>query len=233
MRWCEISPCYGGLCLLIGLHSIRQTVRKADHLGGIKIRHVLTDHSLVQRFRNGEQGAATQLYFRYAARLQSWASSQTSTAFTARFDEEDVIQSVFRTLFRRVSVGLYDVPPGEELWQLLLVIALNKIRKLATYHRAQKRNVDNTQGFDAIEFGRCQNLSYDETSLQTLQIVLNDLLRHFPETQRTIVRLRVERYKTDDIAERVGRSSRTVERVLQGFRLKLSGLLDAGPNQLN
>lgn len=196
-------------------------------------RTVVTDHALLQRFRKGEQDAATQLYLRYSARLQSWASSQTSQAFTSRFDEEDIVQSVFRTLFRRVSEGLYDVPPGEELWQLLLVIALNKIRKLATFHRAQKRDVGKTHGSDALELAQYRNQSPDETSLQILQIVLDDLLRHLPETQRAIVEMRIEGHKTDDIAQRTGRSSRTVERVLQGFRLQLSDLLDVGSSQLN
>ena len=208
-------------------------MRSADQQAGSNLPHVSNDHSLLRRFRNGEQDAATQLYLRYSARLQSWASSQTSAAFTARFDEEDVVQSVFRTLFRRVSEGLYDVPPGEELWQLLLVIALNKIRKLATYHRAQKRDVGKTHGSEALELVDGRHLSYDETSLQILQIVLEDLLRHLPATQRSIVELRIEGHKTVDIADRTGRSSRTVERVLQGFRLKLSGLLDVGPSQLN
>jgi RNA polymerase sigma-70 factor (ECF subfamily) len=145
-----------------------------------------------------------------------------------RFDEEDVVQSVFRTLFRRVSEGLYDVPDGEELWQLLLVIALNKIRKLATFHRAQKRDVGKTQGSDTLEHAGTHGPSTDDTSLQVLQMVVDDVLRELPSTQRDIVQLRIEGYKTDDIAQRTERSSRTVERVLQQFRLKLSSLLDVG-----
>lgn len=207
-------------------------MRSADR-GDLETRPAITDHVLLHRYRKGEQDAATQLYLRYSARLQSWASSQTSAAFTTRFDEEDVVQSVFRTLFRRVSEGLYDVPPGEELWQLLLVIALNKIRKLATFHRAQKRDVGKTHGSDALELVQYRNQTPDETSLQILQLVLDDLLRHLPETQRAIVEMRIEGHKTDDIAQSTGRSSRTVERVLQGFRLKLSDLLDVGSSQLN
>ncbi len=194
---------------------------------------LITDHSLIQRFRGGEQDAATQLYLRYAARLQSWASSRTSATYTPRFDEEDVVQSVFRTLFRRVSEGLYDVPPGEELWQLLLVIALNKIRKLANHHRAQKRDVGKTHGSDALDLQQFRNQTKDETSLQILQFVLEDLLGTMNETQQRIVELRIEGHKSEDIAEQTGRSSRTVERVLQVFRLKLSDELDVGPSQFN
>lgn len=194
---------------------------------------MITDHLLIQRFRGGEQDAATQLYLRYAARLQAWASSQTSRAYATRFDEEDVVQSVFRTLFRRVSEGLYDVPPGEELWQLLLVIALNKIRKLANHHRAQKRDVGKTCGSEVLDVVGRASHSPDETSMHILQLVLDELFRDMTDTQRQVVQLRIEGYKTDDIAQRTGRSSRTVERVLQLFRVKLSDQLNVGACSLN
>lgn len=189
---------------------------------------LLSDHSLVNRIRGGEQEAATQLYLKYSARLQSWASSRTSSAFASRFDEEDVVQSVFRTFFRRVNEGLYDVPPGDELWQLLLVIALNKIRKLANHHRAQKRDVGKTQGSEVLDLAGDESMSSDEASLHVLQIVLDELLRTMTEVQREIIRHRIEGYKTDDIAERTGRSSRTVERVLRDFRHKLNEQLNVG-----
>ena len=60
-------------------------------------RHVSesSDHSLLRRFRSGEPDAATELYVRYAQRLQSLAKSQTSHQLSSRFDPEDVVQSVF------------------------------------------------------------------------------------------------------------------------------------------
>jgi hypothetical protein len=33
-------------------------------------------------------------------------------------DAVDLVQSIFRTFFRRVRRGCYDVPDGEELWKL-------------------------------------------------------------------------------------------------------------------
>lgn len=202
-------------------------MQKAD-LGVESSRCDHTDHLLLTRFRKGEQDAATQLYLRYAERLQAWASSQTSPALSARFDEEDVIQSVFRTFFRRVSEGLYDVPPGDELWQLLLVIALNKVRKLATYHRAQKRDVVMTHGGTTFDTASDDCRSRDEASLQILEMVIEDLLSAKSTTRRDIVGLRIDGYQIDEIAERTKRSKRTVERVLRDFRLELSAQVDVG-----
>lgn len=200
-------------------------------LEGRDATRTTTDRFLLEQFRKGEQTAATQLYLRYAERLQLLATSQTSPQLATRFDPEDVVQSVFRTFFRRVSSGLYDVPPGEELWSLLLVLALNKIRTLSKHHRAQKRDVRKTIGSDRLGGPGEPCQSGDETSLQILRFVINDLLDALPDTNRSIVELRIQGYKADDIVRITERSKRTVERVLQEFRLKLSQLIDVGSSE--
>lgn len=190
-----------------------------------------SDGSLLARYRTGEQEAARQLYQRYAMRLEALVSAQTATDLKTRFDPEDVVQSVFRTLFRRVSKGLYDVPAGEELWQLLLVLALNKTRKLATFHRAQKRDVSKTCGIDQLSEMPQREDGRQVTALKTLQLLVDDLLSDLPEMHRQIVRLRIEGHRVDDIRAATLRSKRTVERVLQEFRHKLSTLIDDSSRQ--
>ena len=99
----------------------------------------VSDRSLVRRLRTGSQDAATQLYLRYAKRLHGLTRAKCSPDLASRVDSEDIVQSVFRTFFRRVQKGEYDVPDGEELWKLFLVIGLNKIQSVGTFHRAAKR----------------------------------------------------------------------------------------------
>ena len=179
-----------------------------------------SDHSLLRRFREGEQDAATQLFLRYAQRLQSLAASQTSSALATRFDPEDVVQSVFRTFFRRASTGLYDVPEGDELWQLLLVLALNKIRSLGTFHRAQKRDVGRTTrppdmtSMEIAQGGRGEQ----GPPMRILQMVVDEFLERQPATHATVARMRMEGYQVDEIATATKRSKRTIERVLAEMR---------------
>lgn len=189
-----------------------------------------SDRTLLRRYRAGESDAATELYVRYAQRLQALARAQTSSSLSSRFDPEDVVQSVFRTFFRRASEGLYDVPAGAQLWQLLLVLALNKVRALAVYHRAQRRDVSRTQSDAAIEM---PPLTEDETPHRILSMVVDEVMDGLPDIQQTIIRMRIEGNDVVSIAAETGRSKRTVERVLQGFRQRLSGLIDepATPTQ--
>lgn len=184
----------------------------------------ISDHSLLRRLRNGSEDAATELYLRYADRLFSLTRANTSTYLAPRVDAEDLVQSVFRTFFRRVSTGDYDVPEGEELWKLFLVMALNKIRSASDFHRAAKRNVCATAGGDALTRSAAAS-GGDETSLNLLRMVIDDVLGELTPPHREIIRMRIEGHDVASIAERQGRSKRAVERILQGFRESLSKLI--------
>lgn len=186
-----------------------------------------SDHSLLRRFQDGESDAATAIYLRYAKRLQLLAQSQTGSELVVRFDPEDIVQSVFRTFFRRAAAGHYDIPDGDELWKLFLVIALNKIRARGEYHRAAKRDVAHTTNLDTVEPIRITGQgSPDENAYDVLRLTIDDLFDKLPEVQREIVSMRIEGYNITEISERTKRSKRTVERVLQSFRTRLSECLN-------
>lgn len=184
------------------------------------------DNSLLHRYRRGDDDAATELYMRYAHRLQALTHAQTSPDLKQRVDNEDLVQSIFRTFFRRVARGQYDVPDGEELWKLLLVIGLNKIRATAVHHRAHKRDIGRTtSGPAAFEAQHTQASQGDETGLLTLELTIDELLSQLPPQYREIVNHRIAGYDVSEIAEMTQRSKRTVERILQAFRSQLGDLL--------
>lgn len=186
---------------------------------------VATDRSLLRRIRLGSQDAATQLYLRYAQRLQALTRARCGSDLAPRIDAEDIVQSVFRTFFRRVADGSYDVPDGEELWKLFLVIGLNKIRRTGAYHRAAKRDVRLSSGGEVLEIAAETAGASNETSLNVLRMVVDDVLAGLPPVHQEIVNLRIEGHEVTEIATRVGRSKRSVERILQEFRELLAGLI--------
>jgi RNA polymerase sigma-70 factor (ECF subfamily) len=190
-----------------------------------------TDHSLLRRFRLGSEDAATELYVRYARRLQALTQANSAPDLASRIDADDIVQSVFRTFFRRVAKGEFDVPDGEELWKLFLVIGLNKLRAVSAYHRAAKRDVRSSSGGQALEHvaQTPSNASHqDETSLTILRLVIEDVVSGLTPAQRQIINLRIDGYEVAEIALRQGRSKRSVERILQGFRELLGKLIHEG-----
>jgi RNA polymerase sigma-70 factor (ECF subfamily) len=184
-----------------------------------------SDRSLLRRLRTGQADAPTLLYLRYARRLHGLAETQRSPTLARLVDADDIVQSVFRTFFRRAVQGQYDVPEGEEIWKLLLVIALNKIRALSVHHHAAKRDVRLTASGPAFNRVLGAQPARDEAALSVLRMVIDQALEGLPDAQRRMVELRIEGYEVAEIAESVRRSKRSVERVLQEFRGRLDALL--------
>lgn len=193
--------------------------------GGPENTLVTTDKSLLNRYRRGDDDAATELYLRYAGRLRALATSQSANDLKQRVDAEDLVQSVFRTFFRRAANGQYDIPEGDELWKLLLVIGLNKIRSVAIFHRADRRDMSRTQSGLVADQAISRAGAEDEVALSVLRLTIDELLSPLPALYREIVDLRIAGHEIHEISAQVGRSKRSVERILQEFRQKLGELV--------
>lgn len=177
------------------------------------------DILLIRRLKQGDQDAATAIYLRYAERLLQLAKSQTPDLLQSRIDPEEIVQSVFRTFFRRAADGQYVAPEGDELWKLFLVMALNKIRTRGAFHRAKKRDYRRTvQGLEPED---AANQDDTQEAYQVLRLSIEDFIEQYPDQHRDVVRLRIEGFEVNQIAEKLQRSKRTVERILQGFREQL------------
>jgi RNA polymerase sigma-70 factor (ECF subfamily) len=181
----------------------------------------VSDRSLLVRLRGGQQDAATELYLRYAQRLRILVRSRCSSQLARRVEPDDIVQSVFRRFFHHVLQGDYNVPPGEELWGLLLVITLNKIRTEETFHRAGKRDMrlSSQTGYPV----GLESKTVDDSAL--LEVSVDDTLSQLPSSHRILVELRIQGHEIAEIACQTGRSKRTVERILQEVRQRLRQLL--------
>ena len=184
-----------------------------------------SDRTLLRRLRHGEESAATTLYLKYARRLLALAQARTSSDLAAKEEADDIVQSVFKSFFRKASAGLYDVPEGEELWNLLLVITINKIRAKGNYHRAAKRDMRLAAGDQPLE--AVADDGTNDAALAELQMVIDEILRGLPGKSAEIVELRIAGHEVNEIVTRA-KPKRTVERVLQDFRERLRAKIDGG-----
>ncbi len=187
----------------------------------------VSDHTLLKEFQGGNRAAAEEIYLRYARRLFALAKAKCSPDLPGGIDADDIVQSVFRRFFQRASRGFYEVAPGEELWRLLLAIALNRIRAQLSFHHAGKRDARlNTEGLMLDQLA--ERSTTESASDAHLRMVVAEALERMPAPHRDIVKLRIEGYEVDEIAQQVGRSKRTVERILQDSRRRLRVLFCEG-----
>lgn len=178
-----------------------------------------SDHTLVECAKGGSEDAAVELYRRYAARLHRVVAERQSKLFAARFDPDDVVQSVFRILYQGLRSDHYHVPKGGELWGLLFVLAVNKVRWQIAHHRAAKRTVHKTTDLDDVP------MAADAVDEAVLRLTVDDYLAGLPDADQVVVGLRMDGYSVAEIAARTGRALRSVERVLQRVRDQLAECL--------
>ena len=181
---------------------------------------------LVARWRQGDQKAAAELFRRYANRLVGLARSQLSRRVGQRLDAEDIVQSVYRSFFADVRAGRYDIQRGGDLWRLLVTITLCKARNQANHCGRAKRAVERDQGFgseDSLLGIQPHVLAHGPTPVEAAALAdeLEQLMQHLDLSDRRIVELRLQGYKLAEIAGLVGRSQRTVCRVLEEVKQQL------------
>lgn len=166
----------------------------------------LSDEALLHLIQCGDRAAVGELYGRYAARLRAAVAGARGPALC---DPEDVVQSAFRSFIEAAERGRYRVPDGADLWALLVTIALNKRRSHARRATAAKR---------APGAAPRPSAAHDDPGAA---LGARDLLDRLPSPEREIAELRLAGCSVDEIAGRLGRSRRTVERNLHSCRERL------------
>lgn len=184
--------------------------------------HLPSDRSLVRHIRDGSQAAADTLYKRYAGRIRRLVLARQPADFASRFDPDDVVQSVFRVVYERISSERYDVPADGDLWRLLAVLAANKMRDQIRHHKAARRSVYQTAGGENPDHTAGWGNEAAETHLR---LTVDEYLAGLSAADRQVVIERMVGHTIDEIAASTGRAVRTVERVLRHTRDRLAELL--------
>ena len=172
------------------------------------------DRLLLERLGNGDSKAAHEIVHAYAARMAGLCRGRIAERMSRRIDPEDVVQSAFRSFFRRAADGNYSLDDGQPLWNLLATITINKLRHRREFHLALKRSVEHEQSISAWD-ALAGNPADDETAANLLLEELKAVLEEFEPKQREIAAMKLDGHTNDEIAAATGRTDRTVRRVLE------------------
>ena len=178
---------------------------------------------LVVRLRGGDPEAAEEIFARYAQRLTALAEQQLSRKLAARLDGADVVQSVFRTFFRRSSAGEFRIDSSAELWRLLVQITLQKARAYGRQHTAGVRDVAAEEPGGGAAFLR-EIVAHEPGPEEAAVLIdqIETLLRGLPPLYCDLLQLRLEGHSVSDTAVRLGVSRRTVHRGLHLLQQRLT-----------
>jgi len=139
----------------------------------------------------------------------------------SRIDAEDIVQSVFRTFFVRLKDGRFVFQEEDDLCKLLVRITLHKTLRQVAFHKAAKRdpNMESNQG----EHHREQLLAVlDREPSAEDALAFEDELEKFlaplSEQEQQIIRLRLQGFTNDEIAQQMGLYDRKIRRVMERVR---------------
>lgn len=175
---------------------------------------------LLEQYRAGDAAAAERLFRLYAPRLIQLADRNLDPRLARRVDGEDIVQSVFRTFFRRALEGELKISAADQLWLLLLTITIRKTRTHARHHRTAGRDVYR----DVTAAGELDELCSDDPGPDeylTVADLISALLKDLPPDSGEILTQLLEGRTKAEIATSVGLSRMTIYRHLQLFKTRL------------
>ncbi len=166
--------------------------------------------------------AARLVWQRYFHELLILARSHLTARIRGREDEEDVIQSMYKSFCLRQRRGDFDLSSRDELWMLLVQITLRKTRNTANRHLQGRRDVRRevkeriTSGDDRDARAAFIDRIDDDAPTPAEAALLNEALeRRFqalrePEL-RQIAQRKLEGCSNQEIADELKCTVRTVE----------------------
>jgi RNA polymerase sigma-70 factor (ECF subfamily) len=147
-----------------------------------------------------------------------------------KVDPEGIRQSALKTFFQRHAAGQFELADWDGLWALLVTLTLRKCGHQVERYRAACRDVQREQAAAALADAEAwQALASDPTPSQAalLSEAVEQLLASLrDERERQIAVLALQGATIIEISTEVGRSERTVKRVLAKVRNYLQGLRD-------
>jgi len=174
--------------------------------------------------------AVRQLWRRYSDALRRLARRRLGERVRRREDEEDVLQSAFKSFCLRQQQGQFDIADRCDLWTLLAMLISRKAATTLRRHGRQRRDFRCEESADretsngdvpnADRLGIAPAKELPADYVVSLEEELELRLQTLPEALRQIAVWRLAGYTVDEIAgpDKLDCATRTVERKLQRIR---------------
>jgi RNA polymerase sigma factor (sigma-70 family) len=186
---------------------------------------------LIQLLRSGDAAArdlaARLIWRRYFRDLLELARHNLDRRVRRRADEEDVLQSMYKSFCLRQQRGEFDLSGRDALWKLLVTITLRKARNTARRQVRDRRDIAREQTIvdrDEAESAHWALEQMDAAGPSPAEAaVLNEALERRLEMLadpelRQIALWRLEGYTNREIADRLDCTERSIERKLGRIR---------------
>jgi RNA polymerase sigma-70 factor (ECF subfamily) len=186
-------------------------------------------NDLMARLRNGDDAAAATIFHRFSRQLAALARRHLEGRLRQKVDPEDVLQSAYKSFYRRQADGRLAPSDWYELWNILTVLTIGRcIRYWERYTTARRDvRVEATPPSASVDFDRQfldRQPSPQEGAL--LAETVERLLQGLKRRDGDIATLALQGYSASEIGEQLNRPRRTIYRVLERLKKRLEQMQD-------
>ena len=186
----------------------------------------LSFERVLAKLRQRDDDAATEVYKRFAQRLIMLAHSHLDRRIRQRVDPEDVVQSVMKSVFLRLSDGQFVLGGWDSMWGLLTRITFHKCCKWVEYYHAQARRVDRevsppAKSEDSNAAWQFLDREPTPPEVACLTETVDRVLKGLDEREQQVVVLSLQGEKVSDVSQQLGCTESKVYRVLRLVRQRL------------
>jgi RNA polymerase sigma-70 factor (ECF subfamily) len=175
------------------------------------------------RLSDGDQGAAREIYEKFVGQLVALAARKLDPRLGAKADPETVAHSALESFFVRHRAGTVEVHNWGMVFGLLAHITVCKALNRNRFHRQQRRDETAAVGIEDWQAVAGGPSPADEAAVAEL---LDTALKGFGPEERAVLDAYLGGEAATEVANRVGLSTRTVQRILERFRRRLLELMD-------
>ena len=177
-----------------------------------------SSEKLLKRYQQGSDTAPLEIHRRYQDRLIGLAKKRLMGVLKSKLDADDVVQEAFATFFAMADSNDVQWRAEGDLWRLLAGIAINKVKQKFEHYSAAKRDPRTESKLNSDQ--QIRNPDVEGEARELAELVEHLLVSEKPLVG-TVLRLRLAGWTFEEIAVEVGRSTRTIRRLLESLKAKL------------
>jgi len=189
--------------------------------GDSSVPQDISFQQVLDQLRQQDDATASEVYQRFAQRLIALAPTRLDGRLSQRVDAEDVVQSVFKSVFLRLAEGQYVLGDWEGLWALLTAVAVHKCRKWVDYYQAQGRDLNREVAVGSDSSWQVIDREPSPSEAATLKETLEQVLKGLDPREQEIVNLSLQGYQVAEVSGQLGCTESKVYRVLALVRKRL------------
>ncbi|MCC6125283.1 MAG: hypothetical protein IT426_09995 [Pirellulales bacterium] len=164
---------------------------------------------LLDRWKTGDQAAATEIFERYKQRVVQQARRRLGPVLRAKVQPESIMLLVLHSVLNGIAEGRYAAENSRQFLNLLDKITENKIRKEWERYIAQKRDLRREKSIDGTDLPQPHRLPGESAVLAD---ELEKIRRRLKPGLFDVFQLLWEGCSYDEIHERLNVSLQTIYR---------------------